>query len=774
MTAHEEADTQDTTSVVEVGYALEGAAKLGSQGFKVVPIGVGAKHPDITKWQQKATDDLRVIRGWLAETKRGVGWAMGLQPNGMNVFTVDVDAHGVDGTQALTKLIAENDPRSAATFMQTVNAVTGGGGAHFVFSCSESVEVRNTQKLRPGIDIRGEGGQIVVAPTVHPTTGIPYRWQRAPWRTPILEAPSWLLDEMLAGSLPPEPHRPGVTLAELTNYGMGASDISPADWVAENFPFLSMLEMNGWTVVSSKGNEVWLKRPGKTDDGHSAVLHDEVVLNIFSTEAPPELLRIGKQQRDCVSVSAFDFLAATQFDGDRSAAARWVRTERMPSTKPAPKETKADPVEDGAGVGGAGDIVVEPTIHGELDDEFWESRDYLRQIRKASWSRMVAPEASLVSVLARVSALTPATLRLPAVIGSQATLDFIGCVAAKSSGGKSISNDLAADLLPTDRKDVLMDLPVGSGEGLIQSFLVPEVDDDGKPTGKQIVGLSAVHLTVDEGTALMEQQSRRGTTIIQTLCSAWSGKTLGQANASAETRRIIEARRVRVAGVINIQTANAHLMLGDQMIAVGFPQRVVWASAEDATMPRELPEWPGQLIWTPPPVVHGGSEVGVADEIVEELRDLRWRVATGRVVIGPLDGHAGLVRLKVAALLALLDMRLDVTFQDWELAEQILLSSNTTREHALLVKKQLDSDARHRQAEAIAMREIVVDSTKEEAAIRSLANTISKHVDEPMARGKLRKACCSSKTRHLFDEALTIALNNGWVVQDGERYRPPE
>lgn len=761
MTARTQADDQNNTPAVEVGYALDGGLRLGALGYRVVPIGPGAKHPDITKWQTKATDDEATIRGWLEGTKRGVGWAMGMQPNGANLFTVDVDAHGADGTQALTRLIADNDPRSAAVFMQTVNAVTGGGGAHFVFSCPEHVEVRNTQRLVPGIDIRGEGGQIVVAPTVHPSTGIPYRWQRAPWRASILPAPAWLLDEMFRVPEPAPPSK-GVSLSELTaDFGPSGPEQTPADWVAENFPFLSMLEMNGWTQVSTRGDEVWLKRPGKTDDGHSAVLHGDKVLNIFSTEAPSELLRIGKQQRDCVSVSAFDFLAASQFGGDRSAAARWVRTERMPSTRPSPKETKEDRTDVGEAAGTADEIVADPVHRSQLDDEFWESRDYLRHIRRAAWSRMVAPEAALISVLARVSALTPPTMRLPAVIGSLGTLDFIGCVAAKSSGGKSISNDLAADLVPSVRKDVLLDLPVGSGEGLVQSFMVPEVGDDGKPTGKQVVGLSAVHFTVDEGTALMEQQSRRGTTIVQTLCSAWSGRALGQANASMETRRIIEPRRVRVAAVINIQTANAHLLLADQMVAVGFPQRVVWASAEDADMPRDLPDWPGELIWTPPPTVLGGNEMTVDEEIVSELREQRWRVATGRLVIGALDGHAGLSRLKLAALLALLDLRVDVTFQDWELAEQILLSSNATRDHAVEVKEQLDSDVRHRQTEALAEREITIDANKEQHAITLLAGKLANHLDEPMSVGKLARKTTSSGTRHRFHEALTIAKNMG-------------
>lgn len=58
---------------------------------------------------------------------------------------------------------------------------TGGGGVHYYFRLPDCVEIRNSAgKLGKGIDIRGEGGQVVAPPSVHPDTKKEYRWLTSP------------------------------------------------------------------------------------------------------------------------------------------------------------------------------------------------------------------------------------------------------------------------------------------------------------------------------------------------------------------------------------------------------------------------------------------------------------------------------------------------------------------------------------------------------------------------------------------------------------------
>jgi hypothetical protein len=50
----------------------------------------------------------------------------------------------------------------------------------------------NRVRLLDGVDIRGDGGQIVVDPSIHPDTGKPYVWVRHP-RQGIADAPEWFV-----------------------------------------------------------------------------------------------------------------------------------------------------------------------------------------------------------------------------------------------------------------------------------------------------------------------------------------------------------------------------------------------------------------------------------------------------------------------------------------------------------------------------------------------------------------------------------------------------
>jgi putative DNA primase/helicase len=66
-------------------------------------------------------------------------------------------------------------------------------GAHLYFTWPEGAVIRNSAgKIAAGLDIRGDGGYVIVPPSVHPT-GEPYRWLGEGEHVPICPAPSWLL-----------------------------------------------------------------------------------------------------------------------------------------------------------------------------------------------------------------------------------------------------------------------------------------------------------------------------------------------------------------------------------------------------------------------------------------------------------------------------------------------------------------------------------------------------------------------------------------------------
>jgi hypothetical protein len=83
-----------------------------------------------------------------------------------------------------------------------VQARTGSGGSHYLFRWPDFVLGNTAGKVGQGLDTRGEGGQIVVAPSRSAKGS--YHWVpgHAPWEHEIAEAPEWLLDLLRTRSAP--------------------------------------------------------------------------------------------------------------------------------------------------------------------------------------------------------------------------------------------------------------------------------------------------------------------------------------------------------------------------------------------------------------------------------------------------------------------------------------------------------------------------------------------------------------------------------------------
>lgn len=115
-------------------------------------------------------------------------------PPGCGMFVLDID--GEEGKANLAKLEAEHGP-----LPKTPKSISGSGGIHFMFRTQRPI-LNTASAIAPGIDIRGEGGQIIAAPSVH-KSGCFYRWEDgcAPWdfeEVPI--APDWLEELAVAAS----------------------------------------------------------------------------------------------------------------------------------------------------------------------------------------------------------------------------------------------------------------------------------------------------------------------------------------------------------------------------------------------------------------------------------------------------------------------------------------------------------------------------------------------------------------------------------------------
>lgn len=753
----------------EPGYCLDQAIDMASKGYKIVPIAPGAKYPKLRAWQEEATDDLATVAGWM-KGNNGVGWAMGNQPNGMHLFALDIDGE-VGGTTFIA-LVSEH-PESVDTFKRTVQQVTGSDGAHYVFQAP--FEVRNSaQQFAEKIDIRGEGGQIVVGPTIHPN-GKPYRWFANPVDVEPLMAPEWVLERIEEmGRTEPRSEVPsGTSERSLPVKALYASDVSrgtdddPTEYANALLDPATFLHKAGWQYMENRGQDMYWCRPGKDPrGGHSAILHPSGVVTVFTTTLDPVWHSIGRSGKGgTVLLTPFDLYCVVEHGGDVKGAMSFIRRTMMPQrVAPAPRMQDEEAGTHSGVDAHAADVSL------NLPDEFWASRDWLGHIRDAAYSRRVSPDALFAATMARYACLVPPDVQIPAIIGSTSTFDFISCVVAKSAGGKTIANGVAEELIHTTDERFLMSAPIGSGEGLIQAFMGREKDEKGKPTGDPSYKFGvhkAVHFVADEATALMEQNARKGTTIVQTLCSAWSGATLGQLNASEETKRIVPGKKRRVTACLNIQTLRGHELLADHLKAVGFPQRILFSWAH-SPLPASIPAWPGPIKYR---VYSTGSTLEYAPEIVSEVQDEREAVMEGRLVLDDLDGHQTLLRLKLAGLMAMFGGSTTVTVDDWALAGSVLSTHRNVRQQLIIAHRQTEGDARHRQAEARGVSDYVAETVKEKRLVDDVSRRIIARVeaaeDDGVPYRELRNSMANSRTRDRWDHALEVALATGKIERRG-------
>lgn len=171
-----------------------------------------------------AADAARFPPQVLARAHSNIGLATGGRSG---VWVLDID--GAAGIASLLALAARH-----GKLPPTVRQNTGKGG-HLVYAWPGILpwggEIRNgASKFAEGLDVRGEGGYVVLPPSVHPS-GRTYRWVEgcSPFELPPARAPDWLL-RLVAPPPAPAPRRvsdlarPSRPPGQARGYATGALD----------------------------------------------------------------------------------------------------------------------------------------------------------------------------------------------------------------------------------------------------------------------------------------------------------------------------------------------------------------------------------------------------------------------------------------------------------------------------------------------------------------------------------------------------------------------
>lgn len=165
---------------------FEEARQATSRGWALIAL--KGKAPRHRGWQASPSADLADVLKWV---RRGDN--LGLRTGQVSGVIV-IDDDSVDGSAS-----------AALNLPATVTVITGSGKRHLYFKAPDFKIKNSVKTIADGIDIRGDGGQVVFVGSIHPDTQRPYAW--APGHSPdeiaIAELPPHLLARLQKPAKPP-------------------------------------------------------------------------------------------------------------------------------------------------------------------------------------------------------------------------------------------------------------------------------------------------------------------------------------------------------------------------------------------------------------------------------------------------------------------------------------------------------------------------------------------------------------------------------------------
>lgn len=186
---------------VTLAPALDAALRYASRGWAVFPVHTmrgdrcscghwkacdsPGKHPRTPNGLKDASTAENVLRSWWKQWPDANVAIVTGAVSGLVVIDIDGDV----GRLSLDELVATRGPLPV-----TLEAQTGGHGRHLLF-VHPGEEIRNSagSKLGPCLDVRGDGGYIVAAPSLH-KSGRLYEW--VDFSADLAEMPAWLVERL--------------------------------------------------------------------------------------------------------------------------------------------------------------------------------------------------------------------------------------------------------------------------------------------------------------------------------------------------------------------------------------------------------------------------------------------------------------------------------------------------------------------------------------------------------------------------------------------------
>lgn len=607
------------------------------------------------------------------------------------------------------------------------------------------------------------------------------------------------------------PTPPPASRRQANGFPRSATGSSVFDILAAGLTFRDILEPEGWTYrgTNADGREKWLRpagTEGSADSEYSLVCDDHVAVNWSERSGLP----VG-QQPGGKKLTIPTLWAHLHYNGDERAATLDVLAHafnqpsgnaprRLPApvfdeirrrcTAPRPQAPAGDMWTGQENEPEPGDIPNDEDDdtssgprRGLLPDTFWNARPVFQHIRQAAHSQGCSGDTVLYSTLARLSGMISHHIRAVTGIGGRASLNIFAAMVGTSGAGKSISASCVRDLMHPAADDFRDGLPIGSGEGIAETFMgaveepTGELHQKGPYKGDPVMHKVRKQVRhnaffyVDEGQTMAKLGERSGSILGETLRRAAIGEALGQTNASEERTRYIAPGSYSLGLLAGFQPSIATVLLADAH--TGTPQRFFWGWADDPTIPEDPPPWPGP-IEPHPGRIRPDQPIDI--DFPASIKRMLWqhRVARGRgeIEVAELDGHAGLMKVKLAALFALLDGRTSATEDDWALAEVVWTSSCQVRDSLVRRAEREAALAKQQQTDAKVELELRSHVAKKGAdlTLERVARLVVRHASQVggVTYGGLKKAL-ASRDRDIAEKAVALAVARDWVFEEGDR-----
>jgi hypothetical protein len=245
-----------------------------------------------------ATVDTEIVTGWWsnAYAEANIG---GRVPPSMIVIDID-PRHGGDKTMAALEARYGALPANLTHY-----SGRGDGGKHLFFRRPPG-DV-SSRRLGSGIDLKTASGYVVLPPSIHPDSGLPYTRVDAPVAAP----PRWLIDLL-------RPEFPTTRCSAGRKQGSRAPGTNPADTFCASTSWADILEPHGWQCLDYYPDDDgarWL-HPDATSSCSATVRHG--CLFVWSTNTPFEASEAGSAH----GYTKFRAYAVLNHCGDMSAAAK--------------------------------------------------------------------------------------------------------------------------------------------------------------------------------------------------------------------------------------------------------------------------------------------------------------------------------------------------------------------------------------------------------------------------------------------------------------------